>query len=78
MRLLDDRTNRRTAFAGCLFFFALCFLVTPSAKGQIFGGDGLFNRKTEAPRAETQDQIGIPTPVTGRVEVLKGTEATFE
>src|SRR5690606_15492856 len=34
--------------------------------------------KTEAPRAQTEDEIGVPVPVTGRVEVLKGHEVTFE
>lgn len=46
---------------------------------QLFdGGGGLFNRKTEAPRAQTEDEIGVPVPVTGRVEALKGHEVQFE
>lgn len=48
------------------------------ARAQLFDGGGLFNRKTEAPRAQTEDEIGVPTPVTGRVEALKGHEVTFE
>ena len=48
------------------------------ASAQLFDGGGLFNRKTEAPRAQTEDEIGVPTPVTGRVEALKGHEVTFE
>lgn len=47
-------------------------------RAQLFDGGGLFNRKTEAPRAQTEDEIGVPTPVTGRVEALKGHEVTFE
>lgn len=53
-------------------------LATASAEAQLFDGGGLFNRKTEAPRAQTEDEIGVPTPVTGRVEALKGHEVTFE
>ena len=48
------------------------------ARAQLFDSGGLFNRKTEAPRAQTEDEIGVPTPVTGRVEALKGHEVTFE
>jgi hypothetical protein len=48
------------------------------ATAQLFDGGGLFNRKTEAPRAQTENEIGVPTPVTGRVEALKGHEVTFE
>lgn len=48
------------------------------ARAQLFDGGGLFNRKPEAPRAQTEDEIGVPTPVTGRVEALKGHEVTFE
>lgn len=63
--------------AGSLF--ALAMLVgAGSAEAQLFGGKGLLNRKTEAPRALTEEEIGLPTPVTGKVEVLKGREATFE
>jgi len=52
--------------------------LTSSAEGQLFGGKGLFNKKTEAPRAQTEDEIGVPVPVTGRVEALKGHEVQFE
>jgi hypothetical protein len=55
----------------CLFFCS-------QAEAQIFGGGGLFNRKTEAPRAQTEEEIGVPVPVTGRVEALKGHEVQFE
>lgn len=48
------------------------------AEAQLFDGGGLFNRKTEPPRAQTEDEIGVPTPVTGRVEALKGHEVSFE
>lgn len=47
-------------------------------RAQLFDGGGLFNRKTEAPRAQTEDEIGVPVPVTGRVEALKGHEVQFE
>lgn len=48
------------------------------AEAQLFNGGGLFNKKTEAPRAQTEDEIGVPVPVTGRVEALKGHEIQFE
>lgn len=53
-------------------------LASGSLQAQLFNGGGLFNRKTEAPRAQTEDEIGVPVPVTGRVEVMKGHEVTFE
>jgi hypothetical protein len=53
-------------------------LSSAPVRAQLFDGGGLFNRKTEAPRAQTEDEIGVPTPVTGRVEALKGHEVTFE
>ena len=49
-----------------------------AADAQLFGGKGLFNRKEEAPVGLTPDQIGIPTPLTGRVEAVKGMEIQFE
>lgn len=57
---------------------ALFGLAGAPLEAQLFDGGGLFNRKTEAPRAQTEDEIGVPTPVTGRVEALKGNEVTFE
>lgn len=57
---------------------AVCGLAGAPLEAQLFDGGGLFNRKTEAPRAQTEDEIGVPTPVTGRVEALKGNEVTFE
>lgn len=57
---------------------ALASLVAPSLQAQLFDGGGLFNRKTDPPRAQTEDEIGVPTPVTGRVQALKGHEVTFE
>lgn len=53
-------------------------LLSQPSEAQLFGEKGLLNRKTEAPRDLTEEEIGLPTPVTGKVEVLKGTEATFE
>lgn len=47
-------------------------------QAQLFDGGGLFNRKTDPPRAQTEDEIGVPVPVTGRAEALKGHEVTFE
>ncbi len=44
----------------------------------MFGGGGLFNNKPEAPKAQTEDEIGVPVPVTGRVSALKGHEVQFE
>lgn len=55
-----------------------CFFAGGALQAQLFNGGGLFNRKTEAPRAQTEDEIGVPVPVTGRVEALKGHEVTFE
>jgi hypothetical protein len=56
---------------------ALLFFTT-AADAQIFGGKGLFNRKEDAPVGLTADQIGLPTPLTGRVEAVKGMEIQFE
>ena len=51
----------------------------PSLRAQLFDAGGLFNRKTDAPLATpSEDEIGVPTPVTGRVEALKGHEVQFE
>ncbi len=48
-------------------------------EAQIFKRDGgLFNRDPKAPKAQTADEIGVPTPVTGRVTARKGYEITFE
>lgn len=54
------------------------FGLSSPVEAQLFGGKGLLNRKTDAPRDLTEEEIGLPTPVTGRIEVLKGTETTFE
>ena len=61
-----------------LFFSALVLFASLPVRAQLFDGGGLFNRKTEAPRAQTEDEIGVPVPVTGRVEALKGHEVQFE
>ncbi len=60
--------------------FAILAALSPPVEAQLFnrGGVGIFNRKTEAPRALSQDEIGVPTPVSGRIEALKGHEVTFE
>lgn len=56
-----------------------CLLAAAApVQAQLFNEGGLFNRKPEAPRAQTEDEIGVPVPVTGRVEALKGHEVTFE
>lgn len=44
---------------------------------QVFGEGGLFNRKKKEPGL-TRDQIGVPSPKSGRVEALKGHEVSFE
>ncbi len=54
-----------------------CLLAVATSQAQLFKG-GLFNRKEEAPRNLTEEEIGVPVPVTGRVEALKGHEITFE
>lgn len=57
--------------------------VTP-AEAQLFGEEGLFgekglfSKKETAPRPLTEDEIGVPIPITGRVETLKGQEIQFE
>ena len=56
-----------------IFFSQPCVV-----EAQLFNGGGLFNKKTDAPRAQTEDEIGVPVPVTGRVEALKGHELQFE
>ncbi len=61
-----------------LVFGFLVALVSVQSDGQIFGGDGLFNRKTKAPEGRTVDEIGVPIPVSGRVEALRGHEVIFE
>ncbi len=75
------KMNRSPQIEGRWFAAALllpCLLAGGTLQAQLFDGGGLFNRKTEAPRAQTEDEIGVPTPVTGRVEALKGHEVTFE
>lgn len=56
----------------------MCFSSTAGA--QVFKRiGGLFGRDAEAPLApKTEDEIGVPVPVTGRVEALKGHEVSFE
>ena len=63
---------------GAAALVALFLSVALPADAQLFNGGGLFNKKTEAPRAQTEDEIGVPVPVTGRVEALKGHEVQFE
>jgi len=48
-----------------------------TAEAQIFGEGGLFNRNKKD-SGQNADQIGVPTPRTGKVEALKGHEVTFE
>lgn len=59
---------------------AVWFCMSIAVEAQIFkrDGGGLFGRKSDAPRAQTEDEIGVPVPVTGRVEALKGHEVSFE
>lgn len=59
-------------------FLAFLLAAASPVQAQLFNEGGLFNRKPEAPRAQTEDEIGVPVPVTGRVEALKGHEVTFE
>lgn len=54
------------------------FLAVLPLHAQLFDEGGIFNRKPEAPRAQTEEEIGVPVPVTGKVEALKGHEITFE
>lgn len=54
------------------------FFGCSSLEAQIFGDGGMFSKKPEAPRAQSEDEIGVPVPVTGRVEALKGHEIQFE
>lgn len=59
-------------------WLAVLLAAAAPVQAQLFNEGGLFNRKPEAPRAQTEDEIGVPVPVTGRVEALKGHEVTFE
>lgn len=78
--MILSRQNRfRLSRYSCVdALIVVTFLAVQTCEAQLFGGKGLLNRKTEAPRVLTEEEIGLPTAVTGRVEVLKGTEATFE
>jgi len=69
---------RLSSFSGKVILVFVALVFSQPSEAQLFGGKGLLNRKTEAPRDLTEEEIGQPTPVTGKVEVLKGTEATFE
>ncbi|MEM9016776.1 MAG: hypothetical protein AAGC68_07160, partial [Verrucomicrobiota bacterium] len=61
------------------FLLAVSLLVQAStAEAQLFGGKGLFDRKEEPLRIQTQEEIGVPVPVQGRVEAIRGTEIQFE
>lgn len=64
-----------------MVFLALAcgFYATEPTEAQIFKREGgLFNRDPKAPKAKTTDEIGVPSPVTGRVTAKKGYEITFE
>ncbi|MEC5128486.1 fibronectin type III domain-containing protein [Verrucomicrobiales bacterium BCK34] len=71
---------RRSGIIFRVFLAVVCgFFATEPAEAQIFKRDGgLFNRDPKAPKAQTADEIGVPTPVTGRVTAKKGFEITFE
>lgn len=57
-----------------IWIAAVVALFLPAlAEAQLFG-----RKKKDDPVGLTQDQIGIPTPVTGRVEAVKGMEIQFE
>ncbi|MDF1862680.1 MAG: fibronectin type III domain-containing protein, partial [Verrucomicrobiales bacterium] len=57
-----------------IWMVAVVALFLPAfAEAQLFG-----RKKKDTPVGLTQDQIGIPTPVTGRVEAIKGMEIQFE
>lgn len=72
---LQPNVFRQVLFATLL---SAAFFGGGSVEAQIFGGKGLFGRKEEAPRQLSQDEIGVPTPVTGRIEAIKGQEVRFE
>jgi hypothetical protein len=75
----ENRWQIRSGSRGSSAAVVLLFLFfSLPARAQLFNGGGLFNKKTEAPRAQTEDEIGVPVPVTGRVEALKGNEVQFE
>lgn len=61
-----------------LAFAAVSLAAPTAATAQLFGEGGLFNREPEAPRTPTREEIGVPTPVTGRVNAVKGMEIQFE
>lgn len=67
------------AFSGITWLLVLIFLtLSAPVEAQLFGRNNPFSKKPEAPRELTEDEIGVPVPVTGRVEALKGHEVTFE
>lgn len=65
----------RVAVAGWL---ALVLAFAVPAEAQLFGGKGLFGRKDPPPRILTEKEIGVPSPISGRAEVTKGQESTFQ
>ncbi len=74
----SGKTEGRQRIAIAVSSVILC--LSHTAEAQVFKRiGGLFGRDTEAPLAQqTEDEIGVPVPVTGRVEALKGHEVTFE
>ena len=73
----------RLILAGLTAIMFGCLALTP-AEAQLFGEEGLFgekglfSKKEVSPRPQTEDEIGVPTPLTGRIETLKGQEIQFE
>lgn len=62
------------SLAGVLAFA----LWSGAASAQLFGERGLFSGEPEAPEPRSEEEIGVPVPVSGEVEALKGHEVTFE
>lgn len=73
-------TFSRSGIIFTVFLAMVCgIFATAPAEAQIFKREGgLFNRDPKAPKAQTSDEIGVPSPVTGRVTAKKGFEITFE
>jgi len=78
MKTIGHSSSQTAVFAIAAVWGILCLLTTP-VSGQLFGGDGLFNRKNKVkPKGlDSGAEIGIPTPITGKAEALKGSEVAF-
>ncbi len=75
----DWHRGRRFACICMGAVWAILFALATPASAQLFGGDGLFNRKEKnrGKLSGTPKDPGIPVPVTGTASVVKGSESAF-